>query len=243
MECFWCGKEAIKILKESKKPCCSEKHTLCSGFQSKVTYAIEIVTTEVCYYGCGNIAKYIFYPSNKLCCSNRLQSCQKIKEKNSLTNKEKQSGEKNGMYGKTHSKDSIEKNRQANIKLWKDPDSIFNSKEWKEKLSKAMNARPNYPEKIILEFLSENLKNFKYTGDFSFWVGRKNPDFVDIKNKKVIDFFGRKFHNEDEVETRSKYFRERGYEILIIWEDELRNNKDVVFNRILEFGGMNERRN
>jgi len=239
MECFWCGKEATTILKLSKKPCCSKKHTICSGFQSKVTYAIEVTTKELCYYGCGNVAKYIFSPSNKLCCSERLQSCQKIKEKNSLNNKQKQSGENNGMYGKTHTKESIEKNRLANIKLWADPDSIFNSKEWKEKLSKAMNARPNYPEKIILDFLSKNLEGFDYTGDFSFWVGRKNPDFVNIKQKKVIDFFGSKFHKIEEVDTRTKYFNDKGFQILIIWDYELTNEKEKVFTRILEFGGKN----
>jgi len=102
-----------------------------------------------------------------------------------------------------------------------------------------MNARPNYPEKIILDFLSKNLEGFDYTGDFSFWVGRKNPDFVNIKQKKVIDFFGSKFHKIEEVDTRTKYFNDKGFQILIIWDYELTNEKEKVFTRILEFGGKN----
>jgi very-short-patch-repair endonuclease len=105
-------------------------------------------------------------------------------------------------------------------------------------LGRSLNIRPNFPEKQILNFLEKNLPgNFSYTGDFSFWVGRKNPDFIDKHNKKIIEFFGNHFHEKHEEGERKLYFKKYGYDTLIIWETEFRLEKENTHKRILEFGG------
>ena len=171
MNCsYGCGKEGNFKLK-SGKICCSEKHTKCPSFQSKVTYASKISTNNLCDYGCGKKADYVFEASQKFCCSKRLQSCPAVRKKNSSKNKIKQAGENNAMFGKKHNKKSIEKNRRSNKKLWDDPNSFFNSQEWRTRLGKSLNVRPNFPESQILNFLNEKLPGkFSYTGDFSFWI-------------------------------------------------------------------------
>jgi len=234
---YGCEKEA-KFILPNNEMCCSDKHTKCSSFQSKITYAKEIDTIELCDYGCGKEANYIFRVSNKFCCSKRLQSCSGIRKRNSEKNKIKQPGSNNGMFGRKHSEESKEKNRQSNKNLWSDPDSFFNSKEWKKRLGKSMNVRPNFPEKQILNFLDNFLPGkFSYTGDFSFWLGRKNPDFVDKNNKKIIEFFGNHFHEKSEEMEREEYFKKYGYETLVIWETQFRLEKERTFKRIIEFGG------
>ena len=238
---YGCGSES-KYKLPSGKSCCSDKHTKCPSFQSKITYAKKIDTDEMCSYGCGNKAGYLFKSSGKFCCSERLQSCPKIKKRNSEKNKIKQLGERNAMFGKKHTKEAIEKNRRSNKKLWEDPNSFFNSKEWKLRLGRSLNRRPNYPEEQILNFLNKKLPGrFLYTGDFSFWVGRKNPDFVNKKERKIIEFFGNKFHEKKEEKERKKYFKRHGYETLVIWEVDFRLKKKEVYKKILNFGGSYEK--
>lgn len=104
-----------------------------------------------------------------------------------------------------------------------------------------MNLRPNKPEKILIQLFKDLKVNFKYSGDFSYWIDGKNPDFVDEKNKKVIEFFGSYFHDiiisksrKDHELERINHFKNNGFECLIIWEEELKNIKKVI-QRILHF--------
>ncbi len=170
---YGCGEDG-KFKLKNVKWCCSRIHTLCHSFQSKVTYAKKIATTDLCSYGCGQQANFIFEKSKKLCCCDRLQSCPSIRKKNSTKNKVKQSGSNNAMFGRKHTIESIEKNRKSNKKLWDDPNSIFNSEKWRHNLAKAVNIRPNKPETIIKKILDGLFPDeFKYTGDFSKFIGRK----------------------------------------------------------------------
>ncbi len=114
---YGCSQEANFKLPNGKV-CCSDKHTKCPAFQSKVTYAKKIKTSNLCNYGCKQQAKYIFPVSKKFCCSERLQSCPAVRERNSKTNKIKQSGSGNAIFGKKHTEESIEK-------LWDDPNSFL----------------------------------------------------------------------------------------------------------------------
>jgi hypothetical protein len=105
---YGCGKEG-KYELLNKKSCCSPSHTKCPSFQSKVTYAFKTNTNSLCDYNCGQKANYIFKASKKFCCSERLQSCPEVRRRNSEKNKVKQAGSNNAMFGKKHSKKSIEK--------------------------------------------------------------------------------------------------------------------------------------
>ena len=94
------------------------------------------------------------------------------------------------------------------------------SLEFQKKRHKGIKTSPNKPEKFLNSIISKY--GFEYCGDGTFLVGLKNPDFVNKKTKKVIEMFGDYWHKENEVEPRKKYFKEYGYETLIIWEHELK---------------------
>lgn len=107
-----------------------------------------------------------------------------------------------------------------------------------------MKSKPNKQEiklQKILDTLTKS-KKFIFTGNFSFWIDGKNPDFLDEKNKKVIEFFGDYWHSKDitglekieEEENRKKHFLKNGYQCLIIWESELKD-LDVLTVKILNF--------
>jgi len=92
---------------------------------------------KICDYGCGEKAKHQL-KSGKWCCSKSQNSCQEVRRKNSETNKIKQAGKNNGMYGKKHTIESKRKNSRSNRELWKNKKSTFNSIHYRKKLKKAL---------------------------------------------------------------------------------------------------------
>jgi 5-methylcytosine-specific restriction endonuclease McrA len=92
---------------------------------------------RICEYGCGQEAKYQL-KNGKWCCSKSQNSCPEIRRKNSKTNKLKQAGKNNGMYGKKQSIESKRKNSEAIKKIWADPQSTFNTKKYRKKLKDAL---------------------------------------------------------------------------------------------------------
>lgn len=71
-----------------------------------------------------------------------------------------------------------------------------------------------------------------------FWIEKYNPDFVNVNGqKKILEVFGDYWHNlEGRVEKdkkKIKIYKKYGYDCLVIWEHELKNNN--LTNRILNF--------
>lgn len=113
--------------------------------------------------------------------------------------------------------------------LWKNPNHA-------RKMGCAWKVKPNKPESIILNLL-ENIfpGQWKYTGDFSFTINGKAPDFVNCNGqKKIIELFGDYWHRGENPEDRAAIFEPFGYETLVIWEHELKR-LDSVKNRIERF--------
>lgn len=98
---------------------------------------------------------------------------------------------------------------------------------------KSNNLKPNKKEKFLFEFLSENFPNnfdLNTKGDFLIIDG-KIPDFVDLKNKKIIELFGDYWHRNDteqDINRRKKIFKNHGFDTLIIWESELTHPKNLL---------------
>ncbi len=132
--------------------------------------------------------------------------------------------------------------------------SILNKKRYKENktflanLAKSMAAKPNKKETQLIKFLQHIIPNeYKFTGDYSFWIDGKNPDFLNINGqKKLIELFGEYWHytkpkkenlnlTKKEVEDiRVNHFKDWGFNTLIIWEDELKN-EETLKQKILDF--------
>jgi len=106
-------------------------------------------------------------------------------------------------------------------------------------LYKTLKIKPNKPEKILLLILSNLFQNqYKYVGNGKIIIDGFNPDFIDKKNKKIIELFGDYWHNIPEAIKRDKgriaCYLKKGYKLLIIWEHELENLKKVT-KKIINF--------
>jgi G:T-mismatch repair DNA endonuclease (very short patch repair protein) len=114
----------------------------------------------------------------------------------------------------------------------------------------ARTIKPSSIEKTLTAIIDKIAPAFKYNGNFSIMIGRKNPDWIDTKNKKIIELFGcythgcdihfpaskhRKFQSNTYAEMdKVNYFASYGYKTLIIWEHEL-SNIDKAKIKIKEF--------
>jgi len=248
---------------------------------------------HICDYGCGKEAIYQF-KNGKWCCSNHYKKCTKYREiqKIKITGKNNpmygRIKDKNPFYGKHHTKECIEENKQFNIDYWSKPENknrqsikrkkwfedpinyekhckrmkeiqnrpdvkkrnkengliMWSNKKFVKKIKEIWNIRPNKPETLLINLFKDLNLNYEYTGDFSFMISGKNPDFTNYKTKKIIDFFGDYFHGEEfrkdgksniiHVQQRIEHFEKNGYKCLIIWENELKEI-DKVIHKIMEF--------
>jgi len=118
---------------------------------------------------------------------------------------------------------------EKTLKLWQ-------TKEFQEKQAKSRKLKPNGVEKELNSILNKLFpKEYKYVGNFQFWIEGKNPDFVNINGqKKLIELFGNYWHKGENPRNRINHFKKYGYNAIIIWEKEL---KDVnkLNNRLIEF--------
>lgn len=111
---------------------------------------------------------------------------------------------------------------------WQDPEFV----------RKQVRARAKPKNKF--ETSVENILNglcsgeYPFVGDGKFFIGTKNPDFVNISQKKIIEAYGEYWHKPEEEQQRIDLFAKEGYQTLIIWDYELKN-MDKLKEKILEF--------
>ena len=115
---------------------------------------------------------------------------------------------------------------------------LWNDSEWAKQTRQNMmvgwRARPTRPELALHKILISNGYLYEYTGDGSFWIGPKNPDFIWLEQNRIIELFGSYWHKKSEVELRTKIFAEYGYDSLIIWDYEL-DNEETLLTKLKEF--------
>jgi len=106
---------------------------------------------------------------------------------------------------------------------WKDP-------EFAKMMGEALHKKPNNVERDLQVVLDKHFPGeWKYVGDYQFWIGGKNPDFVNVTGKKqVIEIFGYYWHDDDEVEPRIAHFKEYGFDCIIFWEFDVYDEEEVV---------------
>jgi hypothetical protein len=127
------------------------------------------------------------------------------------------------MTGKQHTEETKRNHSMLMKILWKDDEYI-------KKLMSARHIFPNKPETFILSILDNTYPGeWKYTGDFSFMINGKNPDFVNCNGqKKIIELYGDYWHRNDNPQDRMDLFAKFGYQTLIIWESELKDETELV---------------
>lgn len=121
---------------------------------------------------------------------------------------------------------------------------LYTNEEYLISLQKGLKTKPNRVEKKLIKILEDiKINYFEFVGDFSFWIGGKNPDFINKNSKKIIELFGNYWHSKeitgvDELiheRQRIKHFDKFGYKTLIIWENEIKDNLIEVKNKIINF--------
>ena len=123
------------------------------------------------------------------------------------------------------------KQSEAKKRNWQDPEYI-------SKQMVARNVSPNKPEKFLDKLLQRLFPNlWRYVGagkSKEDIVGGRCPDFISTDGqKKIIEHFGDYYHgegvtgvpNEQHEQERIDHFSNYGYQTLIIWEHELKNQK------------------
>lgn len=131
-----------------------------------------------------------------------------------------------GMLGKHHTEEVRQQISKASKARWED-------NEWAEqmlrKMRQGLHKGPTQPELALAVLLKENgYGGYEYTGDRSLWLDRRNPDFVWHEGHKIIEMFGVYWHDESEIEPRTKHFAEHGYQTLIIWDYELKDTEQLL---------------
>ena len=102
------------------------------------------------------------------------------------------------------------------------------------------NKGPNKAERKLIELFENSNIDLRYVGDGQIWMTSQgkhmNPDFINIKQKKVVEYYGGIgfFHSLEEIEDRNKKYKDIGWDHLAIIEGEL-DNIDEVRNKVINF--------
>jgi len=132
------------------------------------------------------------------------------------------SGENHWNFGNQMPSESIEKMRK----------SLTGRKLTAEHVRNALRRRtPSSLEMKFQEIIEKHDLPYKFVGDGSFMIGRKNPDFININGEKIaIEVYAR-FYKLRHAETinewkqeRIKVFKEYGWNILFFDETECNEN-------------------
>jgi G:T-mismatch repair DNA endonuclease (very short patch repair protein) len=254
---YGCNQEGRYQLKNGKW-CCCKSPTQCPITKNKIRSKIKLLHDDENSIYNKNKEKIRIKQSNSqvLAWKKDTHKCktQEVKKRQRDINL------KNRKLGIYDTKEYRKKLSASHKKIWKNPNSSYNSEErsikisrsmkklytdegYLKKLQKGLKTKPNKPEQFIIKILRVvNKNNFKFVGNFTKWIGGRNPDFLDKNNNKIIELFGDYWHSKEltglskleHENERKKHFKKYGYDTLIIWEHELKN-KNKIINKINEF--------
>lgn len=128
--------------------------------------------------------------------------------------------------GNKATKQSLEYRANASAIMkacWQNP-------EFSEKMRKARNTKPNKAEVLLQNILDKHYPNeWKFVGDGQINLGGRWPDFINRNGKKeVIELFSNYWHPMFDVAKKKEHYRQYGFRVAIIWEDELKDEERLV---------------
>jgi very-short-patch-repair endonuclease len=85
----------------------------------------------------------------------------------------------------------------------------------------------------ILENIFPNKYKLNVKGEVLI-LGGKIPDFVDLNTRVIIELYGDYWHKGENENERINFFKNLGYNTLIIWEKEL-NFPEILKEKIKKF--------
>lgn len=114
-------------------------------------------------------------------------------------------------------------------KAWKSGTTKLGLPETIQKGLMKLLQRPTGYERKLIFLIEKHHLSFIYTGNGTFLIGTKNPDFINKKNKIAIEVYYswfkiRNFGSCEEYEKkREKYFADYGWRVLFIKDNEIEN--------------------
>lgn len=116
-----------------------------------------------------------------------------------------------------YSKSTLKRMGEKSKARFLDPDFL---KKWRESVKRT----PNKSEKALMALLDKLFPSeYKYVGDAQFWLGGKNPDFMNVNGqKKLIELYGDYWHRNDDPQERIDHFKKYGFDTLVIWGSKLK---------------------
>lgn len=115
--------------------------------------------------------------------------------------------------------------------LWKDPNHA----------KKVMHRRPMSKPEIKMEGMLKSLNlPYTFTGNVekrTVVINGKVPDFTHISKPKIIEVWGDFFHKHQNPLNRINFFKENGYDCIVIWASEIESEPEKVMDKIVEFTG------
>lgn len=146
------------------------------------------------------------------------------------------------------SKIGLKLSEEHKEKIAKSGRELFSNKEYREKRMKkmfiGMENRPTSLEKQMISFIKKHNLPYKYVGDGDFWIGHKNPDFININGEKKLievgcEYFKKKSDGsvENYIKNRSRHFEKYGWKSYFLILDKLNESNIDSFFNLLKLNG------
>lgn len=105
------------------------------------------------------------------------------------------------------------------LKLWKD-------EEWRKRTTAniitASHKRPSGLEQRIINIVDSCDLPYRYTGDGTFIIGKRCPDFININSLKItFNINGDYWHQGEDIEEIKKEYTDYGWHFSILWEHDI----------------------
>jgi very-short-patch-repair endonuclease len=136
---------------------------------------------------------------------------------------------KNKKFSEEHKK----KLSKSHKLFWRrNKDKFWNNPNWKTKTIEAqlkgLMKRPTSLEKRMLHIIKKNKLPYEYTGNGSFLIGWKNPDFVNVNGEKICVEVANTFHHDENyIKNRTEHFAKYGWKCIVFRTDKLNENEVI----------------
>jgi hypothetical protein len=130
--------------------------------------------------------------------------------------------------------------------MWKDPNSIYNTKDYRKKFTENLKKHPSKPELKFTDIFNRNIIPLNYCGNKLLIIGGWNPDYAESNGHKMCvevsnKTFRKKFckiEPEEYERQRIEHFAKYGWKCLVLWDDELKDEQKLV-DKVNSFLGEN----
>ena len=100
---------------------------------------------------------------------------------------------------------------------------------------------PNNAEMTLFGIMNYLGLPYKYTGNGQYILMGHAPDFVHLKDRKIVEFYGERWHSPPEEQERIDLFARADFQVLIVWQREIKPTsiyRKRLYKRLLDFEAL-----